>query len=149
MNLILSRLLKSIPHLNARELTERDFHKLCRTERVMLAEMPLKPHLYGYYTNVKGKGAIILNRNLPKTRWLEVAFHELGHHYLHAPVPKSVFFDSQNLTHRQELEAQTLALLALLPLPVLKEIESDADSVFNYPLHLIEERFKLFQTYHI
>lgn len=149
MNLILSRLLKSIPHLNSRELTEDDFHKLCRKERVVLAEMPLKPHLYGYYTNMKGKAVIILNRNLPKTRWLEVAFHELGHHYLHAPVPKSVFFDSQNLTQRQELEAQTLALLALLPKSTLRKIEQEPDLIFDYPLHLIEERIRLFRDFQV
>lgn len=118
-------------------------------EKITLAEMPLKAHLYGYYTNVKGKAVIILNRNLPKMRWLEVAFHELGHHYLHAPVPKSVFFDSQNTTHRQELEAQTLALLALIPKPTLSEIEREPDLVFDYPLHLIEERIKLFNNFRV
>lgn len=149
MNLTLTRLLKSIPHLNRRALTEADFHKLCRRERITLVEMPLKSHLYGYYTNFMGKAVIVINRNLPPMRWLEVAYHELGHHYLHAPVPKSVFFNSQNLTHRQETEAQTLALLALIPQPILKELESDADVIFDYPLHLIEERIKLFQNHHI
>lgn len=149
MNLILRRLLRSIPHLNSRELTEADFHKICRKEKITLAEMPLKAHIYGYYTNIKGKAFIVINRNLPKPRWLEVAFHELGHHFLHAPVPTSVFFNSQNLTHRQELEAQTLALLALIPTPTLKEIENEPDLVFEYPLHLIEERIKLFHDFRV
>lgn len=149
MNLILTRLLKSIPHLNRRELTEVDFYKLCKKERIKLAEVPLKENIYGYYTNVKGKAYIVINRNLSKMRWLEVAFHELGHHFLHAPVPSSVFFDSQNLTHRQELEAQTLALLALIPKTILEELECNSDLVFDYPLHLVEERIKLFHDFKV
>lgn len=149
MNLILKRLLKSIPHLNSRELTEFDFYKLCRRERIKLTELPLRENIYGYYTNIKGKAYIVINRNLPKMRWLEVAFHELGHHYLHAPVPQSVFFDSQNLLPRQELEAQTLALLALIPKSTLKEIEDEPDLVFDYPLHLVEERIKLFHDFKV
>lgn len=149
MNLILSRLIKSIPHLNSRKFNEADFHKLCKKERIKLAELPLKENIFGYYTNVKGKAYIVINRNLSQIRWLEVAFHELGHHFLHAPVPNSVFFDSQNLTHRQESEAQTLALLALIPRTTLEEIEGDADLIFEYPLHLIEERIKLFQDFKV
>lgn len=147
MNLIIKRLIEFIPHLNSRELTEDDFYKLCRREKVAVREMPLKENIYGYYTNLKGKSYIVINRNLSKMRWLEVAFHELGHHYLHAPVPQSVFFNSQDLTHKQEVEAQTLALLALIPQPILQEIENDADVIFDYPLHLIEERIKLFHDY--
>lgn len=149
MNLTLTRLLKSIPQLNRRALTEADFYKLCLKERICVREMPLKENIYGYYTNLKGRAYIIINRNLPKLRWLEVAFHELGHHYLHAPVPQSVFFNSQHLSHKQELEAQTLALLALIPQSTLKELETDEDLIFDYPLHLIEERIKLFRLYHI
>lgn len=147
MNLILTRLFKSIPHLNRRQLTETDFYRLCRKERVNLREMPLRESIYGYYTNARGKAYIVINRSLPQLRWLEVAFHELGHHYLHAPVPQSVFFDSQNLSHRQELEAQTLALLALIPKTTLEGIENDPDLIFDYPLHLVEERIKLFRDF--
>lgn len=149
MNLILTRLLKSIPHLNQRALTETDFYKLCRKERIAVKEIPLKENIYGYYTNLKGKCYIVINRNLPKMRWLEVAFHELGHHYLHAPVPQSVFFNSQQLSHKQEFEAQTLALLALIPQSFLKTLEMDEDLIFEYPLHLIEERIKLFQDFRV
>ncbi len=149
MNLILKRLLKLIPHLNRRELTEADFYKICRREKITVVEIPLKEHIYGYYTNYKGKAVIVINQNLPKLRWLEVAFHELGHHFLHAPVPKSVFFNSQNLTHRQELEAQTLALLALIPRSTLERIEQEPDLIFDYPLHLIEERIRLYRDFQI
>lgn len=145
MNLIIERLLKSIPQLNTREMTESDFYKLCRKEKISLAEIPLKENIYGYYTNIKGKAYIVINKTLPKMLWLEVAFHELGHHYLHSPVPQSVFFNSRNLSHKQELEAQTLALLALIPKPSLEKIEQEPDLIFEYPLHLIEERLKLFR----
>lgn len=145
MNLLIKRLLKSIPQLNRRELTESDFYKLCRKEKIQLGELPLQKTIFGYYTNYSGKSYIIINSNLPKIRWLEVAFHELGHHYLHAPVPQSVFFDSNRLSPKQEQEAQTLAVLALIPISVLQKLEQDPDIMFDYPLHLIEERIKLFK----
>lgn len=77
--------------------------------------MPLKSHIYGYHTNYKNKTVIIINQNLPKMRRLEVAFHELGRHYLHAL--------SQPLTHRQEHETQKLALLALIPKTTIKKLK--------------------------
>lgn len=149
MNLLMKRLVKSIPQLNRRELTEDDFYKLCRKEKIILGELPLQETIFGYYTNHAGKSYIIINSKLPKFRWLEVAFHELGHHYLHAPVTQSVFFNSNKLFPKQEQEAQILAVLALIPLPVLQKIEEDPDIMFDYPLHLIEERIKIFKEHGI
>jgi Zn-dependent peptidase ImmA (M78 family) len=141
--------MKSVTNLNRRELTELDFFKLCRREKIKIKEIPLRADIYGYYTNYKGKCFIIINSTLAPVRWLEVAFHELGHHYLHATVSQSSFFNSQNLFHKQEQEAQNFAVLALIPLSVLEVIEKEPDLVFNYPLHLIEQRVKLFRDYGI
>lgn len=145
MNLSLKKLQQKLPRLNEKIYTEADFYRLCKKEKVKVHELPLRENIHGYYSNHRGKVYIVINSRLDKMKWLEVAFHELGHHYLHAPVPNSVFFDSQNLSNRQELEAQAFALFALIPLPLLKEIENNSLLLEDYPPDLIKQRLRLFQ----
>jgi Zn-dependent peptidase ImmA (M78 family) len=149
MNLSLENLIVHLPHLNKKIYGEADFFKLCRKERIKVAELSLKDNIRGYYSNYRGRTFIIINKNLSRMKWLEVAFHELGHHFLHAPVPSSVFFDSQNLSSKQEMEAQSFALLALIPITLLKQIEESPLLMEDYPIYLIEQRMKLFELFGI
>lgn len=147
MKLILDKLKRKLPQLNIKIHGEADFYRLCRKEAMKVYEIPLRGGILGYYSNYRGKAHIILNSKINGLKRLEVAFHELGHHYLHAPVPKSVFFDSQSLSNKQEIEAQSFALLALVPVTLLEQIEQNPILLEDYPADLIEQRIKLFQNY--
>lgn len=149
MNLSLKKLKCKLPQLNIKIHGEADFYRLCRKEKIDVYEIPLRGGILGYYSNYRGKAHIILNSKMDKMKRLEVAFHELGHHYLHAPVPKSVFFDSQNLSNKEETEAQSFALLALIPITLLEQIEETPALLEDYPPDLIEQRLKIFQHYGI
>ena len=145
MNLSLETLKKHLPRLNEKIYGETDFYRLCRREKIKVYELPLQETIFGYYSNYRGKAYIILNSRLDKTKRLEVGYHELGHHLLHAPVPESVFFDSQRLSNKQETEAQAFALLALVPATLLKQIEESPSLLDDYPADLIGQRLKLWQ----
>ena len=145
MNLILEKLREKLPHLNEKIYTETDFYRICRKEKVKVFEIPLRVHIHGYYSNYRGRSYIILNSRITEAEKLETAFHELGHHYLHAPVAQSVFFDSQSLSNRQEIEAQAFALLALIPLPLLRQFEENPSLLDDYPPELVGQRLKLFE----
>lgn len=146
MNLILEKLKSKLFQLNKRIHGEADFYRLCRKEKIDVHEIPLRENIHGYYSNYRGKSYIILNSRMDRDKWLEVAFHELGHHYLHAPVPSTVFFDSQSLSSRQETEAQAFALLALIPFSLLEQFEENPSLLDDYAASLIEQRLKLFEV---
>lgn len=145
MNLILEKLKRKLPHLNRKIYGELDFYRLCRQEKVKVHELPLRENIQGYYSNYRGESYIVLNSRMAPAKRLEVAFHELGHHYLHQPVPHSAFFNSQNLSNRQEIEAQSFALLALLPVTLLRQFEETPSLLEDYPPELIGQRLKLFE----
>lgn len=149
MNLIIVKLESRVPRLNEKIYGVPEFYRLCRKEKVTVYEIPLSDNVYGYYSNYRGKAYIILNSRMDKSKWLEVAYHELGHHYLYTPVARSVFFDSHHLSNRQELEAQAFALLALIPLALLRQIEENPSLLDDYPADLIRQRLKLFADFGI
>ena len=145
MNLILEKLKQKLPQLNIRIYGEPDFYRLCRKEKVKVHELPLSENIHGYYSNYRGKAYIILNSRLELMKRLIVSYHELGHHYLHQPVLSTVFFDSQNLTNRQEIEAQSFALMALIPVTLLKQFEETPALLEDYPSELVAQRLKLYE----
>lgn len=149
MNLSFKKLTEIFPHLNRKIFGETDFYRICRKEKITVAEIALKQNIFGYYSVFRGRAYIILDSNLSGINRLSVAFHELGHHYLHAPMPKSFFFNSQKLSTKEEAEAQAFALTALFPISLLKEIEEDPSLIEDYPQNLIEQRIELFNRFGI
>ena len=94
------------------------FNSLCRREEIEVIEMPL--HIRGFYMRVWGKRYICLSSELNGISWLNVAYHELGHHFLHAGQPFNL---RRLLDSRQESEANafsTGALIVLLHLAQMK-----------------------------
>ena len=88
---------------------------------------------------------IVIDCRLPAEKKLEACFHELGHHFLHGPIHSSVFYKKKSLLiDRQELEAQAFAIIALIPLNLLKQIEMYPEMENDIPAHLLQQRRELY-----
>ena len=127
MNHSLSRLKKAIPGFNKKIFTADDFWRLARREGIRVDFWKLTRNIHGFYgVNRRYKKPvryIVINPcNLPD-RWLYVGFHELIHHFLHAPVTElEVYFSKDHASARQEREADMFARMLLIPKPLLLEL---------------------------
>lgn len=137
MNLAYQRLKKAVPRLNEREYTLDDFERIARRERIRVADCPLPDGVRGYYTSTKRrvyrKKWIVFNNRLSHDERLLVGLHELVHHFLHASfLDRSTFFcrAARSFDSRNDLEADTLALVWLIPRPKLLHLTTEtADSI--------------------
>ena len=114
MLLTLHQMQKRIPQLNRTALTDLDFWRISRREKIIVREIALAVN--GYYEQYRGRHYIILNRDLRGVVWLQTAFHEMFHYFLHSG--SRTFFNNGG-DSKPEKEADALALIALIPLPVL------------------------------
>src|SRR6476620_11565914 len=127
---------------NERPLTAEDFHRLCRRFRINVVEMPIS--VRGFYYRVKGRDHIAVDSRLSEVEKLAVMFHELGHFLFHAPETGATasFHHVAGLT-REECEADTFALCALLPRPTLAERSPDELIDEGYPPAIIRARLAI------
>jgi len=148
MVFFLAKLLQSVPGLNTRALTEADFYRICRREKIKVAEMPLL--VPGFYMTCKGRRFIVIDSRLRGVRWLHVAWHELAHHFLHAP--KSAAVSSLFFQIREEpkvlFEAEAFAAIALIPEPMLRGmLAGEIEEAHGYTRDMIELRLKVLELY--
>ncbi len=117
-SLIMLFFIEKISHLrsqwNERSLTEEDFHHLCRRQKIIVQEMPLR--VSGFYYCVLGKHYIAIDSKLKRHKKLFVMFHEFAHYLMHAPnTNETANFHGIGKKTRMEAEADAFALCALIP----------------------------------
>lgn len=95
-------------------MTEDDFHRLCKRQKITVQEMPLR--VSGFYYCVLGKHYIAIDSKLKKHKKLFVMFHEFAHYLMHAPeTGTTANFHGVGRKTRKECEADAFALCALIP----------------------------------
>ncbi|MEJ7623225.1 MAG: ImmA/IrrE family metallo-endopeptidase [Pyrinomonadaceae bacterium] len=116
---------------NETPLTESDFYRLCRRQRIGITEMPLR--VGGFYYRVIGRDFIAIDSRLSGYQKLAVMFHELGHFLFHVP-ESGVTANFHRVGHetRPEREADVFALCSLIPKWLIDK---------NNPQDLIDEGF--------
>ena len=137
MNLAISRIRQIIPHFNEKALTEKDFWLICEKENIRVVETRL--FVDGFYFCEGASRFIVLNSALRGIFWLENAFHEIAHHFLHTP-PRS---------QRQETEARVIALIAILPRGQLEKAVTEADEFSEYAERILHERLEVLSKHGI
>lgn len=147
MLLFLAHLKNRLPRWwNERVPTEEDFYRICRREKIKVATMPLR--VPGYYMMCAGRRLIVINSTLRGVRWLHVAFHELGHHFLHAPrYAHSAFFFLDNNT-KEHAEAEAFAVCAMIPESLLRSmLAGEIEEEHGFTREMLEYRLKVLDLY--
>lgn len=129
---------------NERQLSADDFYNICEVENITIIEMETST---SFYMTANNKSFIILKKNLRGLRRNFTQFHELAHHFLHGGRGITGAFYFGLLDNTQELEADALALIALIPLPELKSYEFLEDHPNRYAVKLFRERQRLYFLY--
>jgi Zn-dependent peptidase ImmA (M78 family) len=107
MLLAYRRLKELVPSLNKRSHTAQDFWRIVEGESVFVSESYLKKRGYFAIKNLPPEFYFIfLQYNPAHFQWLETAFHELVHYFLHYPC--------DFLLNRHQCEAEEFALVFLI-----------------------------------
>lgn len=133
---------------NERALTEPDFYRICRRERIAVEELPLS--VRGFYGTTGGRRFIAIDNRLRGVRWLFTAYHELAHHFLHAPrATATVNFFHLHEDRKVKFEADAFAAVALLPEPLLRRLLSEGADLSEEGLtkEIVELRLKVLDLY--
>lgn len=133
---------------NKRPLTEGDFHRLCRRHRITVDEMPLR--VSGFYYCVMGRHFIAIDSKLPPTQKLFVMFHEFAHYLMHAPnTNETASYHGVGRRTRKEEEADLFALVALIPIDMLRDGSVDGLVEDGFERDMVERRFAIFEKHGI
>lgn len=140
MDLSYRKILEIFPDFNVRALTEEDFWKEAKRNRIYVREEPLL--IDGYYEKKNRKYSIIINSNLRGVRWLHTAFHELMHFYLDAPKNVDITLCRSRMQeqNKREKTADALALIAIMPMPELEKLCQEDLTEFPYLYELVRDR---------
>lgn len=145
--------IEKISHLrcqwNEKPLTEKDFQRLCKRQKVIVQEMPLR--VSGFYYCVLGKHYIAIDSKLKHHEKLFVMFHEFAHYLMHAPnTNETANFHGIGKKTRKEAEADAFALCALIPKAWIEsrttqELIEDE----GLPPRIVAERRAIYEMYKV
>lgn len=97
-----------------RTLNKDDFHIICKDENILFIDDCNLIHLQGVYMWCKRWKAIAVNPKLSARKFLFIAYHELGHHFLHKPLMSLNSFRGQPTLQDYVREAQANYFAELL-----------------------------------
>lgn len=129
---------------NIRILTENDFYAICECEGIEVLEMDIAA---SFYMSVSGKCFIVLSKKLKGLKRIFVMFHELAHHFLHGGRDAAQAFYFGLLETKNEFEADSVALIAMIPLSSLKSFEFLEEHPNRYARKLYRDRQRLYFLY--
>lgn len=147
MELSHARIREVFPQFNKTALTESDFWRACKREKVVVREMPLA--IDGYYQMRRGRHFILLNSRLSGIRWLHTALHEFFHYLLHVPGE----YDGRTLyrgieSNAVEKAADAFALIGILPFTELERLAFEGlTEDQDWMLQVIRSRFSVYIDY--
>lgn len=144
MNLSLEKLKKY--GFGVKVLTETDFYAICEKEQIKILEMDAAA---SFYFCTQGHPVIVLDKKLKGLRKLFAAFHELAHHFLHGGTHFESAFFFGLMESKNEVEADALALVALIPLSQICDISFLEENPNRYALKLFKDRQRLYFLYGI
>jgi Zn-dependent peptidase ImmA (M78 family) len=153
MNHSLTALKKLIRGFNTKIFTVEDFWRICRREGIHVHFWQLLENVDGFYgLNRKYKKPvkyIVINQKLLPDKWLLTAFHELIHHFLHAPQSDlEVYFSKKHAKSREEKDADRFARMMAIPKPLLLEIQDTPFELLGeVDRRLLKLRWADFQIY--
>jgi Zn-dependent peptidase ImmA (M78 family) len=149
----LELLKQKIPGFNKRQQTVDDFWRIVKRERIYVQFWKLRKGTKGFYgLNRRYKRPvkyIVISYDAITEDWLATAFHELIHHFLHAPFSsQEVYFSNHKKKGREDREAERFARMMIIPKPLLLELmHTPFEEIVGYSRELLIERKKDFELY--
>ncbi len=134
---------KKVPSWNRRELNIEDFYALCDKEGVLVSEAQSAQK--GEYLVVDRQAYIVLESGLKEDLKTWVALHELGHHFLHYPIPHRF---NRSTVRKMDREANYFASVAMITTEKLKRI-SFGEETETGPKGLLRIRCAVFRQFGI
>lgn len=142
MSAILTSLIKKrLPDWNKRIFGMKDFERICSEERIVFVEGIGRKHK-GEFIPYANRNMIILRAGLDEGERRWVAFHELGHYFLHAAAHQF----TRSVERRMDREANIFAAVALLPRSLLIADEQLALDGY-YPEEFVRMRQDILREY--
>lgn len=149
MNLLFPALKRAVPSFNDRPHTEVDFWRICRRHRIRVHQLPLGTPGF-FKIEADGTCHIYLNSRLKGIEWLDAAFHELGHFFLHTPLTsRTAYYYRLVPKTKQEYEAQSFSDIMLIPKCLMFEILESPEHMedWGYAERIINGRTELYSRY--
>ncbi len=110
-------------NVHNRAVDESDFRRICKGEKIILLRRSGRSPMNGVYLRLRGRRAIFISEHLIANERLWVAFHELGHHFMHQNQMYEHLFHQVGAKYlRVEAEAELFAELALK-----RKVEGESD----------------------
>lgn len=106
---------------NRRALTETDFYNVCKDRQI---EIVWSDEKFSFYFTMLGRSIITLPKRLTGVNLRFAVWHEFAHHALGHSKCGGAFFQGL-LKNNEELEADSVALIALMPLASLDQPASE------------------------
>lgn len=126
---------------NRRVLTFADFEDICERQGVLLLDASYRRRP-GFYTEHNGWPVIALDQRLHGAKRTLVAWHEFGHYLLHTPG----YF---GLHSKTELQADVVAHVALIPVPLLHLPDGEICETYGYSWRIVRERVRIFRAFNL
>jgi len=143
---LIEKLEREIPGYNKRPLNLCDFETLCGRKGIVAFEhkMPAR----GWYFIKGDQPFIVINSGLSKGHQAFVGFHEYFHHRYHPGGHH--FYKRLGITNRVEMQASTMAAIAIIPTQILKEdllIHESLQEKYDIPQYLADFRLRVYRMY--
>lgn len=151
MSFILSQIIKKrLPEWNERIFSAADLDWLQSRLQVRIVERN-EFRRRGEYTlkerNNKIFPFILIKKTVNLKDKIWIAYHEIGHHLLHHPVPHKF---SKSLVKKMDREANYFAAIALMPTRLIAEKTfGEIVEEYGYPKKLIQIRKDIWEAYRI
>ena len=143
---LIEKLEREIPDYNRLPLSLFDFESLCAKEKIVSFEhrMPSR----GWYFIMGDQPFIVINNGLSKGHKAFVGFHEYFHHRYHPGGQH--FYKRLGITDRVELQASTMAAIAIIPTQHLRHDLQEHESIrekYDIPQYLVDLRLRVYRMY--
>jgi Zn-dependent peptidase ImmA (M78 family) len=144
----LTRIKQIFPDFNVKAVTEFDFWRAAKKEKIVVRSMPLL--VDGYYQKKNGKHYILISSYLKEAKWLHTALHEFFHYLFHVPATEGEALYRRACGDPQdprERLADAFALVCIMPLPELQELQKEDLSDSPWLSQLVAYRFAVLSDF--
>lgn len=152
MNISYELLKTRTPTLNEKDHDEKDFLRSWRDRKIYYSEISLDADICGYYeVDENRREHIVINSSLRGIERLLTMAHEEVHSRLDFPISDEIiklYRSMKVLQNRQEINADTLALVLIFSLPTLKNFFKTGELPDKLSKYLTERLF-IYELYKI